>query len=52
MYNRKQVHRNANIALLKVTIKDYKRRLREFLRQVKRWLRQGLNRIKQYVKNL
>jgi len=46
MYNRKQVHRNANIALLKVTIKDYKRRLREFLRQVKRWLGQDDKRIK------
>lgn len=52
MYNDiKQAHRKANIALIKVSIKDFVRRLREFLRRTIRWLRHEHKKIKQYVKS-
>jgi hypothetical protein len=46
-----QAHRKADIALIKVSIKDFVRRLREFLRRMRQCLRQERNKIKQYVKS-
>ena len=53
MYNRllREAHRNANIALFRVTVRDSVRRLREFLRQVKRWLERDDKRTKQLGKS-